>query len=156
MEFFDGLSTPIGRLHIVVLGGAVVRLFLPNERWRRRFVRAPKHPLIVRAKKELKEYFAGRRRTFTVPVRVHGTAFEMKAWRTLRRIPYGATISYAEEARRMGLPRATRAAGRANGKNPIPVIIPCHRVLRKGGKLGGYAGGLACKKKLLALEQKSV
>ncbi|OGZ08731.1 MAG: hypothetical protein A2762_00080 [Candidatus Lloydbacteria bacterium RIFCSPHIGHO2_01_FULL_54_11] len=156
MQYFDGVTTPIGRIHIVVSGRALTRVFLPNEKWSERLIRSPKHPLIVRTKRELKEYFSGKRKRFTVPILLEGTAFQKKAWGVLRRIPYGTTISYAEEARRAGKRSAFRAVGSANGKNPIPIIVPCHRVVGKGGKLGGYAGGVACKRKLLALEQKFV
>lgn len=151
-KYFDGMTTPIGRIHIVVSAQALVRIHLPNERWSERYTRRSKHPLIRRVKKELAEYFAGKRTAFSIPLKPLGTDFELRAWRALSRIPYGNTVSYQEEARRMGRPKAVRAVGNANGKNPIPIVIPCHRVVRGTGALGGYAGGLTLKKRLLALE----
>ena len=154
MLYFDGLTTPIGRLHIVVSDKALLYIYFPGEKWSEKFVRKSAHPLIVRTKKELKEYFAGKRKKFTVPLSVSGTAFQEKAWRVLRGIPYGETVSYSDQAQRLGKKSAVRAVGSANGKNPIPIIVPCHRVVAKGGNLGGYAGGLSIKAKLLALEQR--
>lgn len=104
------------------------------------------------AVRELREYFAGKRRRFEVALHLEGTDFQERAWAAMRKIPYGATISYATQARRIGKPRATRAVGTANGANPIPIIVPCHRVVASDGSLGGYALGLAMKRRLLALE----
>ena len=102
---------------------------------------------------QLEEYFAGRRRGFDVTVDPQGTPFQRQVWRRLREIPYGVTITYGELARRVGKPAAARAVGAANGQNPIPIIIPCHRVIGANGKLTGFAGGLHLKEGLLALEQ---
>jgi AraC family transcriptional regulator of adaptative response/methylated-DNA-[protein]-cysteine methyltransferase len=102
---------------------------------------------------QLAEYFAGRRRAFDVPLVFPGTPFEQRVWRELQRIPYGRTTSYEELARRVGEPGATRAVGRANGCNRIAIVIPCHRVVNKDGKLGGYGGGLWRKERLLELER---
>ena len=110
----------------------------------------------ARAAKQLDEYFAGLRKRFELSLDLQGTEFQLQAWRVLQDIEYGATISYAEEARRMGKPRAVRAVGSANGRNPIPIIIPCHRVVASGGGLGGYAGGLDKKTQLLRLEAAAV
>ncbi|HYI11089.1 MAG TPA: methylated-DNA--[protein]-cysteine S-methyltransferase [Thermoanaerobaculia bacterium] len=101
---------------------------------------------------ELTEYFAGKRKMFTIPLAPRGTPFQLAVWNELLRIPYGSTISYAELARRIGKPSAVRAVGAANGANPIPVIIPCHRVIGANGTLTGYGGGLERKQWLLALE----
>ena len=106
-----------------------------------------------KAVRELREYFAGKRRRFTVMLHLAGTDFQRRAWAAMRQIPYGTTISYAQQARRVGAPRATRAVGSANGANPVPIIVPCHRVIASDGSLGGYALGLAMKRRLLALEQ---
>jgi methylated-DNA-[protein]-cysteine S-methyltransferase len=103
--------------------------------------------------RQLKAYFAGRLKAFTVAVDPGGTLFQSKVWRALQEIPYGETISYGELARRIGDPRAVRAVGMANGANPISIIIPCHRVIGAGGALVGYGGGLPTKRALLALEQ---
>ncbi|NDA01677.1 MAG: methylated-DNA--[protein]-cysteine S-methyltransferase [Acidimicrobiia bacterium] len=108
-----------------------------------------------RAVRELREYFAGKRTRFTVPVQLEGTPFQEQAWATMRKIPYGHTISYAEQARSMRAPRAVRAVGSANGANPVPIIVPCHRVVASNGGLGGYALGLAMKRWLLAHESRA-
>jgi AraC family transcriptional regulator of adaptative response/methylated-DNA-[protein]-cysteine methyltransferase len=102
---------------------------------------------------ELEEYFAGTRHAFTVPLLLRGSPFELAVWRALQAIPYGTTCSYADIARRIGNPRAVRAVGSANGRNRLPIVIPCHRVINTGGKLGGYGGGLWRKVRLLALEE---
>ena len=105
------------------------------------------------AVRQLKEYFAGRRTDFDLPLAPQGTEFQRDVWRRLQEIPYGETISYGELAKRIGNPKASRAVGAANGSNPIPIVIPCHRVLAKAG-LGGYSGsgGLETKQALLTLE----
>jgi O-6-methylguanine DNA methyltransferase len=113
-------------------------------------------PLLDQLEGELRDYFAGRRTTFDVPIDAPGSAFQERVWRELQRIPYGETISYTELAARVGVPAASRAVGRANGSNRIAVIIPCHRVVASGGNLGGYGGGLDAKRRLLALEARSV
>lgn len=106
---------------------------------------------VARAVRELREYFAGTRRRFTVRLDLAATDFRLAAWEQLRRIPFGATISYGEQARRAGCPRAVRAIGSANGANPVPIIVPCHRVVAGNGE-GGYSLGIAMKRKLLAHE----
>lgn len=111
------------------------------------------HPLLDRLRTELGEYFEGRRREFGLPLVYPGTPFQLNVWNALRRIPFGTTISYEELARRVGSPTGQRAAGHANGQNPIAIIIPCHRVVNKDGKLGGYGGGLWRKRLLLDLER---
>ena len=102
--------------------------------------------------RQLKAYFDGRLKAFDLPLAPRGTEFQMQVWRLLRTIPYGRTWSYGEIARRLGRPEASRAVGAANGQNPIPVIIPCHRVIGSDGSLTGFGGGLPIKRKLLALE----
>ena len=106
--------------------------------------------------KQLRAYFAGELEEFDVPLAPEGTAFQRSVWRNLCDISYGETISYGELARRVGNPKASRAVGLANGQNPIPIIIPCHRVIGSDGKLTGYGGGLPIKEKLLALEQRQL
>jgi methylated-DNA-[protein]-cysteine S-methyltransferase len=101
---------------------------------------------------QLQEYFSGKRQAFTFPLAPRGTPFQLAVWNALLEIPYGDTISYAELARRIGKPSAVRAVGAANGANPIPVIIPCHRVIGSNGTLTGYGGGIERKQWLLALE----
>jgi len=107
------------------------------------------------AQRELEEYFAGRRRDFSVPLSIKGTPFQRAVWRALVDIPYAETRSYAEIAKTIGNPKACRAVGMANNKNPLPVFIPCHRVIGAGGKLTGYAGGLGNKRILLDLEERN-
>jgi methylated-DNA-[protein]-cysteine S-methyltransferase len=104
------------------------------------------------ARRQLAEYFAGRRRAFELPLELAGTAFQRDVWWALADIPYGETVSYAELAAMVGRPTAFRAVGQANGANPIPVVLPCHRVVASGGRIGGYGGGLPVKRRLLALE----
>ena len=105
---------------------------------------------------QLRSYFAGEREDFDLPLAPEGTSFQQDVWRRLCEIPYGETISYGELARRIGNPQASRAVGLANGSNPIPIVIPCHRVIGSNGKLTGYGGGLPIKEKLLALERKQL
>lgn len=112
--------------------------------------------VLDRAERELGEYFDGRRTDFDVPLDLRGTDFQLAAWRALCRIPYGTTVSYADQAAMIGSPRATRAVGSANGRNPIPIIVPCHRVVARDGSLGGYSLGLEMKRVLLAREGVSV
>ena len=106
------------------------------------------------AARQLREYFDGKRREFQLPLDPEGTTFQRKVWRCLEQIPYGTTISYGELAKRAGNPSASRAVGAANGRNPVPIVIPCHRVIGANGKLTGFGGGLPTKEALLALESK--
>jgi methylated-DNA-[protein]-cysteine S-methyltransferase len=106
--------------------------------------------------RQLRAYFAGELKDFDLPLAPKGTEFQQNVWAELCKIPYGETISYGELARRIGNPNASRAVGLANGSNPIPVVIPCHRVIGANGKLTGYGGGLPIKERLLALEKKQL
>jgi AraC family transcriptional regulator of adaptative response/methylated-DNA-[protein]-cysteine methyltransferase len=160
---FTWLPSPVGPLVVAATDeglcllefGEPARLGPQIERLRARF-ELPAVPGRNRhldlAERELREYFAGKLRDFTVPVVIRGTLFQEKVWRALLRIPYGATRSYGDVARTVGSPAAVRAVGTANGSNRIAIIIPCHRVVNTGGKLGGYGGGLHRKKFLLDLE----
>lgn len=109
--------------------------------------------LLSQAAREIGEYFAGRRRAFTVPTAAAGTPFQQAVWNALKEIPYGETRSYGEIARQIGHPRASRAVGQANNRNPLPIVVPCHRVIGASGALTGYAGGLDIKVRLLELER---
>lgn len=111
------------------------------------------NPHLKKLRAELDRYFDGKLRVFTVALDVSGTPFRRCVWEELRRIPFGETISYIELARRIGNPKASRAVGGANGANPVPIVIPCHRVIAADGSLGGYSSGLSRKEKLLALER---
>ena len=108
---------------------------------------------LIQLEKELLEYFIGERKTFDVCLNPHGTPFQRAAWRILCDIPYGSVISYTQEAQMLSHPKAVRAVANANGKNPIPIIIPCHRVIAKGGGIGGYSGGIWRKEFMLELER---
>lgn len=111
------------------------------------------HAILNQAKIQLEEYFSGRRTQFDLPLAAKGTDFQQSVWQALCKIPYGETWSYQQLADEIGNPKAVRAVGLANGKNPISVIVPCHRVIGKNGKLTGYAGGVETKEKLLQLER---
>jgi methylated-DNA-[protein]-cysteine S-methyltransferase len=106
--------------------------------------------------KQLREYFAGKRETFDLPLILDGTPFQLSVWRNLQAIPYGKTVSYLDLAKKIGNPKAVRAVGLANGSNPIPIIVPCHRVIGSDGSLTGFGGGLPTKQKLLALESRQL
>jgi len=112
-------------------------------------------PLIKKAAQQFDEYFDGKRKSFNLPLGLSGTDFQIKVWNALQNIPYGETISYGELATIIGNPKASRAVGMANNRNPIPIIIPCHRVIGHDGSLTGYAGGLELKRLLLELEKTS-
>ena len=116
--------------------------------------RGVRTPLTDEAFRQLQEYFAGERRRFELPCELRGTDFQKKVWSALETIPYGQTRSYGDIARMVGSPKAVRAVGAANGKNPLWIVVPCHRVVGADGSLTGYAGGLEMKKRLLELEQR--
>lgn len=150
MEKFIIVPSPLGPLGIAEEDGFITRVsFGAGESFPQE-----ETPLLRRAAQELDEYFAGRRKMFDLPLRPSGTPFRLKVWRALCRIPYGQTCSYAELARLAGNPKACRAVGGANHHNPVPVIIPCHRVIGADGGLTGYGGGLDKKQFLLSLEQR--
>ena len=141
------LETPIGRLLLCADADALTEIrFDAGE------ARTDASPVLEQAERELREYFAGVRKAFSVPISPKGTPFQRRVWDALRGIPYGETVSYGEVARRIGSPRACRAVGMANHRNPIPIVIPCHRVIGADGGMTGYGGGLEIKKILLELE----
>ena len=154
---FTFLDAPFGPLLIAGDLEAVRRIQFPKggravepEAGWRESSRGP----VGEAVRQLREYFAGRRSGFDLPLALEGTAFQRAVWRALQEIPYGATISYGELARRVGNPKASRAVGSANGANPLPIVIPCHRVIAGDGSLGGFGGGLPVKQVLLDLEHR--
>lgn len=114
--------------------------------------RGPKTSFEWQVALEITEYFDGQRRTLDFPIDLHGTPFQMEVWTALQNIPYGSTVTYGELAAGLGKPFGARAVGSASGRNPIPIVVPCHRVIAVGGKLGGYGGGLTLKRQLLDLE----
>jgi methylated-DNA-[protein]-cysteine S-methyltransferase len=145
------LDTPIGRLVLEADGDVLIGVWLPNERRHGRRDTDDVVPILKETATQLEEYFAGERTEFDLHMELDGTPFQREVWSELARIPYGDTISYGELARRVGRPKGPRAVGQANGRNPIPIIVPCHRVLASNG-IGGYGGGLKVKRALLALE----
>ena len=147
-------ASPLGRLELESDGEALLRIRLPGER---RVSpddrpRRPEPEAFTAVIAQLDEYFAGTRRRFDLPLAPAGTPFQQRVWMLLRGIPWGRTISYGELARRSGNPAASRAVGAANGRNPLPIVVPCHRVIGGDGTLTGYAGGLEAKRMLLELE----
>ncbi|WP_028967739.1 methylated-DNA--[protein]-cysteine S-methyltransferase [Sphingomonas phyllosphaerae] len=152
------LASPLGALTMVADDTALVAILWPDDKPGRVRLEAtaerPDHPVLAAAATQLTEYFAGTRTRFDLPLAPRGTAFQRDVWRALDAIPYGETRSYADIAQAIGRPTATRAVGAANGRNPISIVTPCHRVIGRSGALTGFAGGLAAKQHLLALEQR--
>ena len=140
-------ETELGFLTLTEENGALTKLSFSRAEGEN-----SESPLLCEARRQIREYLSGQRKAFELPLAPAGTAFQRRCFDALRAIPYGTAISYAGEALVIGRPGACRAVGSANGKNPLPILIPCHRVLRSGGKLGGYSAGLEIKRKLLALE----
>ena len=143
-------DTPVGQMALAGEGDAISRLYLPGLPLPR--LASRETPLLARGREELLEYLAGARRDFDLPLAPQGTPFQQRVWAVLREIPYGQTRSYRELALAAGSPRGYRAVGMANHRNPIPILIPCHRAVGADGSLTGYAGGLELKRKLLELE----
>ena len=142
-------NAAIGKIYIAQSGGFITDVvFKPIEG-----AVENKTPLITRAVEQLEEYFAGNRKEFDLPVKLSGTEFQKKAWVTLLDIPYGETRTYKQQAEAVGNIKACRAVGAANGKNPISIMFPCHRVIGANNKLTGYGGGIHIKKALLELER---
>jgi methylated-DNA-[protein]-cysteine S-methyltransferase len=145
------MDTPVGRIVLESDGDVLVGIWLPTESRAALGYGHDAPPVLKDTVTQLEEYFARERTEFDIPMELDGTAFQQEVWSELSRIPYGETISYGELARRVGRPKGPRAVGQANGKNPIPIIVPCHRVLAGNG-IGGYGGGLPMKRALLAVE----
>jgi methylated-DNA-[protein]-cysteine S-methyltransferase len=150
------MDSPVGRLTIIASDAGLAGVlwdgedlpFAPRDDERE----DPAHPVIAEAMRQLQEYFDGRRVAFDLPLDVTGTPFQLKVWDALRTIPFGETRSYAEIAAQIGAPRAVRAVGAANGRNPVSIVTPCHRVIGSTGSLTGFAAGLDTKARLLAFE----
>jgi methylated-DNA-[protein]-cysteine S-methyltransferase len=153
------MESPVGTLTLVAGDRGLVAILWQNENLERAGLGALKkvtgHPLLVEAERQLQEYFAGKRTQFSLDLDWRGTEFQKRVWVALLEIPFGETRSYADIARQLGNPKAVRAVGAANGKNPIPIIAPCHRVIGSNGKLVGFGGGLATKALLLKLESRA-
>ncbi len=149
------LDTPVGPLFIAADARGLRAIEFPDNRHpvrRGADWREGDSPLLRRARRQLDEYFAGRRRGFDLPLSPQGTPFQQSVWTALASIPYGQTLSYAGLAARVGRPAAMRAVGAANGRNPLPIVLPCHRVIGADGSLTGFGGGLPTKQFLLKLE----
>ena len=150
------MESPIGKLKLVASDKGLVAILWENDRPSRvrlgELVEDGGHPVLVETERQLGEYFAGRRREFSVALDMRGTRFQRDVWEALLAIPFGETRSYGQLARQLGNQRATRAVGAANGRNPVSIIVPCHRVIGSSGKLTGFAGGLDVKAWLLNLE----
>lgn len=148
------VSSPIGTLTLAARGDALVQLHLPGSSDPAPTVTGAPSAVLARAASQLAEYFAGTRTSFDLPLAPEGTAFQREVWRALCDVPYGESCSYAAIARAIGKPLATRAVGMANNRNPLAIIVPCHRVVGANGSLVGFGGGLDAKRFLLALEQR--
>lgn len=147
------VASPVGKLRLIASDKGLVAINVRNVLAASDLeTSASAQKILSAAKKQLEQYFAGKRTNFDIPLDLEGTDFQQQAWRALCRIPYGQTISYGQQAENIKKPKAFRAVGSANGKNPIPIIVPCHRVVAGDGSLGGYSLGLKMKKQLLALE----
>ncbi len=155
-EFRSLFEAPVGTIELAVNGeGSLIEILLPNRGpfalSSQQSSQAAAHAMRV-VKRQLEEYFTGTRSSFDLPLQPSGSAFERRVWMRLLEIPYGATTSYGAIATEFGLSNGARAVGRANGANPIPIVIPCHRVIGSDGRLTGYGGGLPLKRALLELE----
>jgi methylated-DNA-[protein]-cysteine S-methyltransferase len=156
--FYTTYESPVGQLLLVGDGEHLHQVHFENGKraaqtlpeWKES--RRPFEEVL----RQLKAYFRGEREEFEISLAMEGTGFQRTVWEELRRIPYGETISYGQLAERIGKPRAVRAVGAANGSNPIPIIVPCHRVIGSNGSLTGFGGGLPTKKKLLELENRQL
>ena len=147
------IASPVGKLRLVASEKGLVAIDVRKNVKQEVTAKNPSaQAVLIQTKKQLEQYFAGKRTTFDVALDLVGTEFQVQAWRALCRIPFGKTISYGQQAANIKKPKAFRAVGSANGKNPIPIIVPCHRVVASDGSLGGYSLGLRMKKQLLALE----
>jgi methylated-DNA-[protein]-cysteine S-methyltransferase len=160
MTEFDSLirvHSPIGRLEIIARSGAIVGLDIESDgRLPRESQPETTSPVLAKAAAQLEQYFAGNRRTFDVPVALTGTAFQQSIWKTLANIPYGQVRSYGEVGTSTGRRSAGRAVGGAVGANPIPIIVPCHRVLASDGRITGYSGGNGIPTKVWLLDHEGI
>jgi methylated-DNA-[protein]-cysteine S-methyltransferase len=154
--WYDELSSPVGMLRLVADDQGLREIWFERGRHQKSPQPGWRHAAepLAEARQQLEEYFAGTRQQFDLPLHPHGTPFQQEVWWELARIPYGTTISYGELARRIDQPLAMRAVGAANGRNPLPIVLPCHRVIGSDGSLTGFGGGLPTKRYLLSLESR--
>ena len=159
MLFYKEIESPVGRLKLVASPNALVAVLWEREQPNRVKLDAPtlapQQPILLETERQLTEYFSGGRTKFDLPLQPVGSEFQKKVWRALREIPFGQTRSYLDLARAIGSSKAARAVGAANSKNPLSIIVPCHRVVGSDGSLTGFAGGVETKAALLALETRS-
>jgi len=148
LYFYD---TPVGRIRIAEEEGAVTNLFFESEK-ELTGIKLNETPVLRETYRQLLEYFDKTRKVFDIPIKLEGTEFQMRDWAELLKIPYGETKSYGEIAKALGIPKGSRAIGLANNRNPVSIIVPCHRVIGYDGKLVGFGGGLHIKEALLRLE----
>jgi methylated-DNA-[protein]-cysteine S-methyltransferase len=152
------VESPVGALKLVASDKGLAAILWENDSPRRvpltGLVEDNKHPVLLKVEHQLQEYFAGSRRAFDLPLDMRGTTFQKDVWEALLAIPYGETRSYGQLAKQLGRPSASRAVGAANGRNPVSIVVPCHRVIGSSGKLTGFAGGLDVKARLLDMEKK--
>ncbi len=150
------IESPIGKLKLVASDKGLVAILWENDRPRRvrlsELVEDQLDPVLVETERQIGEYFAGKRKAFSISLDMRGTRFQKDVWEALLAIPFGETRSYGQLAKQLGNPAATRAVGAANGRNPVSIIVPCHRVIGSSGELTGFAGGLDVKAYLLSLE----
>lgn len=155
-HFFKTMKSLVGELKLVASDTGLAAILWENDNPRRvrlpELVESKKHPVLLETERQLQDYFAGKRTSFSVKLDASGTPFQKQVWAALRTIPFGETRSYGDIARQINNPKAVRAVGAANGRNPISIIVPCHRVIGSQGTLTGFAGGLETKARLLALE----
>ena len=159
MEYYDFYDSPHGQMLLVASDEALAGVHFEGEKYYPRievvWKRDAQHPTLRRAKRELAEYFARERESFDLVLAPQGTNFQRAVWNAICTVPFGETITYGELARRAGSPASVRAAGAATGRNPITILVPCHRIIGSTGSLTGYAGGLHRKRALLALESRT-
>ena len=156
------VNSPVGVLSIIVSKKGLHAVLMNVDKQDKKYgpllkelKRDDRNPVAMKVKKQLNEYFSGERKNFDLPLVIEGTEFQKKTWRQLLKIPYGKTICYSKQAKMVGDVKKARAVGIANSKNPISIIVPCHRVIGKNGSLTGFGGGIENKKKLLDLEQRN-
>ncbi|HSQ19509.1 MAG TPA: methylated-DNA--[protein]-cysteine S-methyltransferase [Blastocatellia bacterium] len=156
---YKEINSPVGKLKIIASAKTLVAIEWEEESGNRKrqdpLKCEPRHPILLETERQLGEYFAGTRTRFDLPLEARGSDFEKKVWRALEKIPYGKTRSYLDLAKAIGSPKACRAVGAANSRNPLPIVVPCHRVIGADGKLTGFAGGLERKASLLAHEARA-
>jgi len=157
---FKEIKSPVGRLKLVASANTLVAVLWEHGRPNRVKLGpmnfAPRHPVLAETERQLREYFSGARTAFALPLEMRGSEFQKKVWRALRKIPFGTTRTYQDLAKAVGASKALRAVGAANGKNPLSIVVPCHRVIGANGALIGFAGGLEAKARLLALERSAM